>query len=920
MAIRITDVSRIPNQAPGIYFREVDLTVVTRNVAGFSAAAVGLTEKGPAFEITNSSTYEDRAFRLGELNPKYPTSYYAKQYLEQAKNYKEIRILGLEGYEDTVGFGIAYAISGSVAAVPGTSPLAIGTGALAVVLKKRATTVTGRAAVTLVTVATASYTDPVTENAVTAATDYLFTLNITYADASTESIICSLRPESKEYIGKKFGTDPLTKPQVKGKVASLWVDFIVPSVKSRIVATGTPSYYAPGSSVAANTLPLLTGNIAFGTNVTLQSAVISDVTTGVDVELEVASDITAWLANNDYVVISGITGTGNITQANGIWKVTSVAFGAGVTTFKLNDPDTGDLLVIAGATTYGGGGAVAEYANPTWEREILDFADVPFQTPITPWFVSDGDVNGDYKRLFRFWSVSDGTSANTETKIEVKNINASGYNGKGSFDIVVRKWSDREDTESVRLESFLNLTMDPTSDNYILRRIGNGEDFPLRSRFIFIEMNTDEELSDDLLPWGCLGYPNTTGTKFQDISWTLDYVKTQPSTKQSLGLTNNVINTYKAVAPAQLAFKNTNAVVGKGFHINPTDNATFASAQAAVFNFAPSSKYLSSTGGSISDLEKTKRNKFVVYFYGGFDGWNVYSTRKWDDPSSKDYEALEMALNVLKDKESLDTDFTVLVTPDIYLDSHASAAELTLDMIKERGDALYIPDFSYDETADVNQAVDLLDNSNLKSNSVALYFPWLQIEDQINKVNKWLPPSLLALGTIANVATNENVWQPPGGSLRTVSNNLVRTRKRLDGEARETLTRANINGITYFPGSGFEIAGVRTTQETSSALSFVHNRLLLCYAKKVLNQVLRPLLFQMNGEITKDAFLNTVRPIFDRIKKLNGVEEYKVDVIDRPELNDRTTLYGIIEIVPLYPIERIVIDFVLKDSSVSFNQ
>src|SRR4051812_33212566 len=125
MATRITQAGAVPYQSSGVYFREIDLTVVTKATGGFSAAAIGLTEKGPAFEITNSSTYEDRAFNLGELNPDFPMSYYAKQYLEQARNYKEVRLLGLEGYTDTRGYAIAYALSGAVAGVPGVSPLTL---------------------------------------------------------------------------------------------------------------------------------------------------------------------------------------------------------------------------------------------------------------------------------------------------------------------------------------------------------------------------------------------------------------------------------------------------------------------------------------------------------------------------------------------------------------------------------------------------------------------------------------------------------------------------------------------------------------------------------------------------------------------------------------------------------------------------
>jgi len=150
MATTITNVSQVPDIASGIYFREVDLTVVTRAVGGFSGACIGLMEKGPAFQISSTSTFEDRAFRLGDLNPNFPSSYYARQYLEQSTNWKEVRILGLEGYTDSSGYAIVYNVSGSAAAVPGTSALSIGTGALAVVLKARPTTATGRPAISAV--------------------------------------------------------------------------------------------------------------------------------------------------------------------------------------------------------------------------------------------------------------------------------------------------------------------------------------------------------------------------------------------------------------------------------------------------------------------------------------------------------------------------------------------------------------------------------------------------------------------------------------------------------------------------------------------------------------------------------------------------------------------------------------------------
>ena len=923
MATRITDVSSVPYQSSGVYFREVDLTVITQSVGTFSAGSIGLTERGPAFSIKSSSTYSERAFNFGELNPSFPSSYFAKQYLEQGANYKEIRLLGIEGYSDTVAFAIVYNIGGSAAAVPGVSALVLAPSALACVLKKRPTSHTGRLAVSKVEVQTTTYTDPVSALSVTSATDYLFGLKITYSDSTNETIVCSLRPESDQYIVKKFGTDPLDSSKVLGLNASLWVDFIIPSTVSRPDLEHSLGYYVPGSSTTSGTLTLLTGNMAFGTSVNFQSTAITNVvTTGSIVTVTVASDITSWLTNGSTVTIANVSGTGNITQANGTWLAKSVVFSSPNTTFKLTNSSTNVDLTITGGTTFNGASSptITKTYVPIWESALLNFGGVGYQTPLTPWFVSDADLNGDYTNLFRFWAISDGKSANTEAKIEIKNINPAGNNGTGSFDVIVRNWSDRDDTAIQPLESFTGLSLDPLNNKYIASVIGDGDTYNNNSNFIFVEMNDTVDLTG-MLPYGCTGYPNVSSLVVDDLPFTLEYDLTKPVTKQNLGLTNNVINSYGTVAPDYLSFKRSTGVYGKGFHLNPSNNTAFVTAQASNFYFANQTVFKNTAGTAyLSASDQVARTKFVVDFFGGFDGWNVYSQRTWGDTSSNDYAALSMAIDLFSDKEAIDSDFTILVTPDLNMSDHQSACEAVNDMVVGRGDALYIPDFAYDAAADVNVASTTLAGTNLNTNSTAVYFPHVQLQDPINIKPIWMPPSVIALGTITYVANNENIWQPPAGSIRTVTNNLIKTRRRLKLADREILKTSSINPITFFPGSGYEITEARTTQLDFSALSFIHNRLLLCYAKKVLNQTLRPLLFQLNGTVTENAFLNTVRPIFDRIKKLNGIEDYSVTVISSDTTTDRTTLQGNITIIPLYALEKIEVTFTLENGALNFNQ
>ena len=927
MAISVTQTSQIPNDSPGIYFKETDLTVISRQTGGFSAAQISLTEKGPAFVVSNSTTFEDRAFRLGDQNPDFPSSYFAKQYLEQARDFKEVRILGLEGYKDTVGYGITILGTGSTATdISTATPLSPGPQGLVCVLKARPKSVTGLTAdITSVVVATATFKDPLTGATVNVANDYLFSLIISYSTGDPDTVQVSLRPESKDYIVKKFGTDPLKKPLMGSKVSPLWIDFIIPSVMSLPTVDSVKSYYVPGIGSAVDYIDLTTGETAFGTSFTVQSVGgLYSITSTIDhVILNFTNPKPSWLTEGSFIQLTGIPdNTGNNGILNNVWKVGIISTSTGHYYFNLLDSNTSlDITnILPNFVDTGLSLALAtKYITPTWENELLDYSNQSYTTPQTPWFISDGDSNGHIKELFRVWSISDGESANTQIKISIENITNTTNNGNGSFDLIVRLWSDTEDSAPVILESYRRLNMDTKSNNYILRRIGDGDEFQLRSRFIFIELNNNIEINADDLPWGCLGYPNVIGNKIENTPWTLDYIKSKSSAKQTLGLANNKINMNKVISEGFLKLKTGNTITGKGFHINPNKNNNLVTEQSSILNFAANTIYLDNNGNTVVPLEIIKRNKFVVNFYGGFDGWNVYSTRTWNDSKSLDYQALQLATSALSDKEDINSDFTVLVTPDLNFEDDSEACTLILDMVAKRGDCLYIPDLAYDPLADPNVAVDAVLNSNMISNDVAIYTPYLQMKDTLNNVNNWLPPSIIALGTIAYVATNENIWQPPGGSIRTVTNNLVRSRRRLNQSDRDILFTANINPITSFPGSGYEISGVRTAQASFSALSFIHNRLLLCYAKKVLTQTLRPLLFSLNGQFSQDAFLATVRPIFARIKKLNGIADFKVNIVNNDQTAaDKTTIYGQIVIQPLYPIERIICDFTIADNSVSF--
>lgn len=157
-----------------------------------------------------------------------------------------------------------------------------------------------------------------------------------------------------------------------------------------------------------------------------------------------------------------------------------------------------------------------------------------FSTASTPWFISQ-KFGGKNKRLFKIYAIDDGAVANNLFKITIENVAASNnVNYKyGTFDLLVRDIKDT-DMETVVLESFKGLTLDPNSERFISRIIGDRHAFydldqavgrqklrvdgsyPNSSRYIRVEADsqvTRATINQEALPVGFAGpsHTNTSG-------------------------------------------------------------------------------------------------------------------------------------------------------------------------------------------------------------------------------------------------------------------------------------------------------------------------------------------------------------------------------------------------------------------------
>ena len=181
-------------------------------------------------------------------------------------------------------------------------------------------------------------------------------------------------------------------------------------------------------------------------------------------------------------------------------------------------------------------GALGRNANASSKAPNYEGFETRYREPRSPWVISQ-KFGGSPINLFKIFSRDDGNYANHLFKISIENIqnSKSDIDKYGRFDLIVRDFYD-SDTNKVVLEQFRGLSLNPISDRYIARVIGdkytkfdfdkklgaqklvNYGEHPNNSSYIRVSMNddvTDGKVEDTALPLGFRGHFHlvTSGTE-----------------------------------------------------------------------------------------------------------------------------------------------------------------------------------------------------------------------------------------------------------------------------------------------------------------------------------------------------------------------------------------------------------------------
>ena len=586
----------------------------------------------------------------------------------------------------------------------------------------------------------------------------------------------------------------------------------------------------------------------------------------------------------------------------------------------------------------------------------LDDYEEQWKSASSPYVLSElrGNV---LQRLFRFITISDGNAANEDVKFSIVNIKPD----EKTFDLLVRKFNDT-DANVQTVEKYSKLTMNPTDNGFIGRKIGTSDgEFPLRSEYLMVELADDYPKNG--FPAGFEGVLNRTyiGTRTSSppqIEYKTEYapsLTTARLRKTYLGLNSGI-----GVDQDFFDYKGLNAVnngvyTGRtdGFHMD--ENALGAEISAGDASYfptlqvgdAPFTTNASLTGGP---YEKLAARKFTYAPFGGYDGWDEYRTQRTngdsytktgtngsagllagtfstfvtsegDEGITSDYYAFLDGLYTFNNPEAVN--INVFATPGLDVRDQTGLIENAIDVVEvDRADSLYIlttPDTDSDGAAiDPAEAVDIIEDSAIDSNYSATYWPWLQMNDTENNQYVWLPPTL---EVVRNIALTDNVAFPwfAAAGLNRGTTNAIKARLKLTLDQRDTLYEGMINPMATFSDVGVVIWGNKTLQQKETALNRINVRRLLLQARKLISAVSIRLLFEQNDEVVRNQFLSLVNPILDNIRKERGLTDFRVVLDDTPESIDRNELNGRIFIKPTRTLEYISIEFNITNTGASFD-
>ncbi len=199
----------------------------------------------------------------------------------------------------------------------------------------------------------------------------------------------------------------------------------------------------------------------------------------------------------------------------------------------------------------------------------------------------------------------------------------------------------------------------------------------------------------------------------------------------------------------------------------------------------------------------------------------------------------------------------------------------------------------------------------------ALYWPWVKIRDNFNRVDVWVPPSGSIMAVIARSDSLSAPWFAPAGANRGIVPGISDIYSRPTLEERDLMygNRNCVNPIVSFNDiEGFLVWGQKTLQRRPTALDRVNVRRLMFYIEKRIRSASRTLLFDPNDEKFQRKFVSIATSILREVQVGRGVTDFIIQAdaeLNTPDVVDRNEFRARIGVQPTRAAEFMFIEFSL---------
>lgn len=464
-------------KSPGFFDREIDLSARVVEPSGIPAAVIGTSPKGPAFVPVTLGSFSDFQTKFGPLNTKMAAPYAVEKWLDNRFACTFLKVLGAGAnttqahMDDTRTTGrvvnAGFKVSGS-AVLPGTDRRY--QGSVQFLIAKHVVTGTEVYGMPMFTDNSSFFQNG-------SATDTYLVRGMLFSAYDTRVMVMSASETFGSLIDDFAAIDQSATSATSGKF-------------KLVISSSAGSSFATTDGYAG--LRILTASLNPSDNDYVGKILNTDPD---------KFETEKHLLYCDFAVDNEIA---RVVDSSGSY-VDFVGILSGSSATSTTSGDTSLTL-----------------------RDAFGRFDTRFKTPKTPWFISQPFGLTEYN-LFYVESLDDGAYANNKIKVSIANVLASTNprNQYGTFSLIVRDFADT-DVEPRIIEQFNNLTLDPDSENYVAKVVGDTKisflfdvvdpddrrlvksgNNPNKSKYIRVVMDDQVErktLPENALPFGFRGF------------------------------------------------------------------------------------------------------------------------------------------------------------------------------------------------------------------------------------------------------------------------------------------------------------------------------------------------------------------------------------------------------------------------------